>query len=210
MALWRGGRPVAIGGRAAAVLAAVVDADGAVVSKAALLQAGWSDAIVEEGNLATQIKALRRALGQGPDGGEWIATIERVGYRLLRPDAYSIRTNSMPAIAVLPFANMSADPEQNHFADGIVEDIITALSRFKSFAVVARNSSFTYDGRAVDVRRAAAELGVRYVLEGSVRRSGNQVRISAQLIEATNGTHLWAETFDGTAADVFEVQDRIT
>ena len=105
---------------------------------------------------------------------------------------------------------MSGDPEQDYFADGIVEDIITALSRFKSFAVIARNSSFTYKGRAVDVRQVARELGVRYVLEGSVRRSGERLRITAQLIDGMSGAHLWADRFDGAVADVFDVQDRIT
>ncbi|MER8467815.1 hypothetical protein NKH02_34245, partial [Mesorhizobium sp. M1396] len=105
---------------------------------------------------------------------------------------------------------MSGDPEQDYFADGIVEDIITALSRFKSFAVIARNSSFVYKGKAVDVRQVAKELGVRYVLEGSVRRSGERLRITAQLIETIAGAHLWADRFDGAVADVFDVQDRIT
>jgi adenylate cyclase len=115
-----------------------------------------------------------------------------------------------PSIAVLPFANMSGDPEQEYFADGMVEDIITDLSRFSQFKVIARNSSFVYKGRHVDVRQVGRELGVRYVLEGSVRRSGNRLRITGQLIEASNGTHLWADRFDGDLADVFELQDRIT
>jgi TolB-like protein/Tfp pilus assembly protein PilF len=115
-----------------------------------------------------------------------------------------------PSLAVLPFQNMSGDAEQDYFADGVVEDIITALSRFKSFAVVARNSSFVYKGRAVDVRQVAKELGVRYVLEGSVRRAGTRLRITAQLIETESGTHLWAQNFDGAVEDVFDVQDRIT
>jgi len=114
------------------------------------------------------------------------------------------------ALAVLPFQNMSGDPEQEYFADGVVEDIITALSRFKSFAVIARNSSFVYKGRAVDVRHAAKELGVRYVLEGSVRRLGQRLRITAQLVDGTSGAHLWADRFDGVVEDVFDVQDRIT
>jgi TolB-like protein len=115
-----------------------------------------------------------------------------------------------PSLAVLPFQNISGDVEQDYFADGVVEDIITALSRFKSFAVVARNSSFIYKGRAVDVRQVAKELGVRYVLEGSVRRAGNRLRITAQLVEAAGGAHLWADRFDGAVEDIFDVQDRIT
>jgi adenylate cyclase len=115
-----------------------------------------------------------------------------------------------PALAVLPFQNMSGDVEQDYFADGIVEDIITALSRFRSFAVIARNSTFVYKNRAVDVRQVAKDLGVRYVLEGSVRRAGERLRIAAQLVDGISGAHLWADKFDGVVADVFDVQDRIT
>jgi adenylate cyclase len=114
-----------------------------------------------------------------------------------------------PSIAVLPFANMSGDPEQEYFADGMVEEIITALSRIRWLFVIARNSSFTYKGQAVDVKQVSRELGVRYVLEGSVRKGGNRVRITAQLIDATNGAHLWADRFDGALDDVFELQDKV-
>jgi adenylate cyclase len=114
-----------------------------------------------------------------------------------------------PSIAVLPFQNMSGDPEQEYFCDGMAEDIITALSRFKSLFVIARNSSFSYKGKSPDIRQVGRELGVRYVLEGSVRKSGNRVRINGQLIEASNGHHLWADRFDGPLDDVFELQDRI-
>ncbi|MEH2560555.1 adenylate/guanylate cyclase domain-containing protein [Bradyrhizobium sp. AZCC 2289] len=115
-----------------------------------------------------------------------------------------------PSIAVLPFQNMSGDPEQEYFADGMVEDIITALSRFNSLFVIARNSSFTYKGKAVDIKRVGRELGVRYVLEGSVRKAGGRVRITGQLIDASSGAHLWADRIDGELTDVFELQDRIT
>ena len=115
-----------------------------------------------------------------------------------------------PSIAVLPFQNMSGDPEQEYFADGIVEDIITGLSRIHWLFVIARNSSFTYKGKAVDVRQVGRELGVRYVLEGSVRKAGNRVRITAQLIEAATGAHLWADRFDGALEDIFDLQDQIT
>jgi TolB-like protein/class 3 adenylate cyclase/Flp pilus assembly protein TadD len=114
-----------------------------------------------------------------------------------------------PSIAVLPFQNMSGDPEQEYFADGMVEEIITALSRIRWLFVIARNSSFTYKGQAVDVKQVGRELGVRYVLEGSVRKAGGRVRITAQLIDATSGTHLWADRFDGSLEDVFELQDRV-
>jgi adenylate cyclase len=115
-----------------------------------------------------------------------------------------------PSIAVLPFTNMSGDSEQEYFVDGMVEDIITALSRFNQLYVIARNSSFTYKGRAVDIRQVARELGVRFVLEGGVRKAGNRLRITGQLIDATNGAHLWADRFDGQLEDVFDLQDKIT
>jgi len=115
----------------------------------------------------------------------------------------------MPSIAVLPFQNMSGDPEQEYFADGMVEEIITALSRFKSLFVIARNSSFTYKGKSVDIKQVGRELGVRYVLEGSVRKSGDRVRISGQLIEAAVGTHIWADRFEGGLEDVFGLQDQV-
>ena len=114
-----------------------------------------------------------------------------------------------PSIAVLPFANMSGDPEQEYFADGMVEEIITALSRIRWLFVIARNSTFTYKGQAVDVKQVGRDLGVRYVLEGSVRKAGQRVRITGQLIDSITGTHLWADRFDGALEDVFGLQDKI-
>jgi adenylate cyclase len=125
-------------------------------------------------------------------------------------DQHAFPLPDKPSIAVLAFQNMSADPEQEYFSDGITEDIITNLSKHRGFFVIARNSSFTYKGQAVDVMRVGRELGVRYVLEGSVRKSGNRVRITAQLIDATNGSHLWAEKYDRDLNDLFAVQDEIT
>jgi TolB-like protein/class 3 adenylate cyclase len=122
----------------------------------------------------------------------------------------SLALSEKPSIAVLPFQNMSGDPEQEHFADGMVEDIITGLSRSKALLVIARNSTFTYKGKAVDIKQVGHELGVRYVLEGSVRKSGNRVRITGQLIDAAAGAHLWAERFDGLLDDIFDLQDRVT
>jgi TolB-like protein len=133
--------------------------------------------------------------------------------RLGRPPAASAPAPALPdkpSIAVLPFQNMSADPEQDYFADGVVEEIITALSRMRWLFVVARNSSFTYKGRAVDVKQVGRELGVRYVLEGSVRKMASRVRITGQLIDAANGTHLWADRFDGSLEDIFDLQDQVT
>src|SRR6516164_2414117 len=121
----------------------------------------------------------------------------------------SLTLPDKPSIAVLPFANLSGDPEQEYFADGMVEEIVTALSRIRWLFVIARNSSFTYKRRSVDVKQVGRELGVRYILEGSVRKAGGRVRITAQLIEATTGTHLWADHFDGSLEDVFDLQDRV-
>jgi adenylate cyclase len=126
------------------------------------------------------------------------------------PDRPALPLPDKLSIAVLPFQNMSGDPEQEYFADGIVEDITTALSRFRQLFVIARNSSFTYKGKAVDVKQVGRELGVRYVLEGSVRKSGSRLRVTAQLIDTTSGNHIWAERYDRTATDLFDVQDAIT
>jgi len=134
--------------------------------------------------------------------GAHSAPINKLGVALSLPDK--------PSIAVLPFQNLSSDPEQEFFADGMVEEIITALSRFKALFVIARNSSFTYKGRAVDVKQVGRELGVRYVLEGSVRKAANRVRITGQLIDATTGAHLWADRFDGGLDDIFDLQDQVT
>ena len=151
-------------------------------------------------NIARPIRVHRIRLAEKPASSE-PATSAAANLPLALPDK--------PSIAVLPFQNMSGDPEQEYFADGMVEDIITALSRIKWLFVIARNSTFTYKGRAVDVKQVGRELGVRYVLEGSVRRSGSRVRITAQLIETTAGAHLWADRFDGSLEDVFELQDKV-
>jgi TolB-like protein len=211
--LRREGTPVVLGQRALAVLAALAEAPGQTVSKADLLARAWPGVIVEEGNLTVQIAALRKALGPAHDGSDWIITVPRVGYRLVAASsaaAAGVITPAIPSLAVLPFVNLGSDPDHDWFADGVVDDIITALSRFRSFAVVARSSSFAYKGRAVDARQVARELGVRYVLEGTVRRAGDRLRIGAELVEATTGANLWAQRFDGAVDDIFDFQDRIT
>ncbi len=206
------GMDVRLGQRAAALLQALIAADNQPVTKSTLLEAAWPGAVVEEGNLTVQIAALRKALGTRPDGQNWIVTVPRLGYRLFRGEAGEVASDlqTVPVLAVLPFANLGGDPEQDYFADGVVEDITTALSRFKSFAVIARNSSFFYKGRAVDVRQVASELGVRYVLEGSIRRASDQLRISTQLVDCDSGRQIWAEQYDGTVDEVFAFQDKIT
>ncbi len=147
-----------------------------------------------------------------PIGVHRVSIAESDPAAAFKPAAAAAKTDpsstNRPSIAVLPFANMSGDPEQEYFADGISEDIITGLSKLRWFFVIARNSSFAYKGKAVDVKRAARELGVRYVLEGSVRKGGNRVRITAQLIDAATGNHIWADHYDGDLTDVFALAGR--
>jgi TolB-like protein/Flp pilus assembly protein TadD len=216
--LLRDGAPVAIGQRALMVLDGLVGAEGGVVTKAELMARAWPGVIVEEGNLTVQVATLRKELGTRPDGQDWIVTIPRIGYRFAGLDparpapAAPVLTgeSGKPRLAVLPFANLSGDQSRDYFADGVVEDLITALSRFKSFAVTSRNSTFAYKGKAMDVRQVARELDVRYLLEGSVRLVGDRVRVTTQLVHAQSGTHNWAQSFDGELGQIFEFQDRIT
>jgi adenylate cyclase len=153
-------------------------------------------------NIADPMRAWRVRLGDHARAAELAKPAIETAPLLALPDK--------PSIAVLPFENMSGDPEQEYFADGMVEDIITGLSRSKSLFVIARNSSFTYKGKAVDIKRVGRELGVRYVLEGSVRKAGNRVRITGQLVDAATGNHIWADRYDSTLEDIFDLQDRVT
>ncbi len=208
--LTRDGIPVAVSGRALDVLGVLAEGRNETVSKDVLLHQVWAGQIVEENNLQVQISALRKIMGEG-----WIITVPGRGYRLVAPAAATRPTQvaistGKPSIAILPFANMSGNAEQEFLADGMSEDITTALSRVRSFFVIARNSAFTYRGRAVDVRQVGRELGARYVLEGSVRRSGVRLRVSAQLADAEAGTQVWAERYDRDLQDIFTLQDEIT
>jgi DNA-binding winged helix-turn-helix (wHTH) protein len=180
--LTRDGMPMAIGLRGLALLQALLEANGQVVAKGELIERAWPGAFVEEGNLTVQIAALRKALGDGPDGQPWIVTVPRTGYRLLRAAARLAAPpplRDQPALAVLPFQNLGGDTDQDYIADGVATEIIAALARFRSFAVVSHTSSFAYKGRSVDVREVASDLGVRYVLEGSLQRTGDRLRITA-------------------------------
>jgi TolB-like protein len=222
--LFRGAEPVALGQRAIALLQILVEAAGNPISKDRLIEGAWPGLAIEESNLPVQIAALRRVFAEAPGGERWIETLPRRGYRYVGPVAVREQENQgaagneqpalappdKPSLAVMPFTNMSGDPEQEYFADGMVEEIITSLSRIKWLFVIARNSSFIYKGQAVNVGRVGRELGVRYVLEGSVRKAGERVRISGQLIETETSVHLWAERFDRRLDDVFAVQDEIT
>ncbi|MDE5440341.1 hypothetical protein GWG65_02545 [Bradyrhizobium sp. CSA207] len=196
-----------------------------VVSKGDLIRQIWSDRIVSDSALNSRINAARKALGDDGATQRLIKTIPRKGFRFVGEVREEVPATPAPAearpaparaaadrpgIAVLAFENMSGDPAQEYFGDGISEDILTALSKQRWFMVIARNSSFTYKGRAVHIRQIAEELGVRYVVEGSVRKADNRVRITAQLNDAISGSHLWAERYDREIIDVFAVQDEIT
>ena len=224
--LTRAGSPIALGSRAADLLAILLRHAGQTVSKETLLAAVWPDRVVEENNLTVQLSALRRALEETTGGERLINTEAGRGYRFVAAvspadappaapqapagPAPDLTPAKKPSIAALPFDNMSSDPGGVYFADGMVEDIITELSRFRSLFVVARNSSFTYRGKTTDIRTVGAELGVRYVLEGSVRGSKSRVRVNAQLIDAESSGHVWAERYDRDISDMFAVQDEIT
>lgn len=218
-ALFEHGLPIAIGNKTLALLRALVSARGQVVTKTALMDAAWPNTTVEESNLTVQIAALRRRLGISPEGEEWIATFPRVGYRFAGPlttqehdvaiSEAGPAVRAEPSIAVLPFANMGLAPEQAHFADGLVEDLITDLSKVPGLWVIARHSSFAFKERSADSQSTAEKLGVRYVVEGSVRRMEGQVRIGVWLTEVTTNRCLWAERFDGSLTDIFRLQDDV-
>ena len=208
----------------------LVQKAGRLVPKAELIDSVWQNVNVTENSLVQCIKDIRQALND--EAQTVIKTVSKRGYCFASPvievDGHDLNSGASampsgtaeetralplpdrPSIAVLPFDNMSGDPAQEYFADGISEDLITGLSRIRWLFVIARNSTFVYKHRAIDVRQVARELGVRYVLEGSVRRAGKQLRISAQLIEAASGGHHWAEQYDRELGDMFAVQDEIT
>ncbi len=216
------GRLVALEPQVFDLLVFLIEQRDRVVSKDDLITAVWRGRIVSESTLTSRINAARKAIGDSGETQALIRTVARKGFRFvgtLDPKSNAgvtaipspaLAVPDRPAIAVLPFANISGDPEQEYFSDGISEDIITALSKLRWFFVIARNSSFTYKGKAVHLRQIAEELGVRYVVEGSVRKGGEQLRITAQLNDVTSGGHLWAERFDRRLEDVFAVQDEIT
>jgi TolB-like protein len=204
-----------------------------VVSKDDLIATIWNGRIVSDSALSTRINAVRCAIDDTGEEQRLIRTLPRKGLRFIgavREQQSSLRAGARetdtaiaaedtcsalppphgPSIAVLPFTNMSGDPEQDYFADGMAEEIITALSRCSWLFVIARNSSFTYKGKAVDVRQVGRELGVRYVLEGSVRRAGDRLRFTGQLIDAMSGGHIWADRFEGPLGNVFVLQDQFT
>ena len=221
--LSRDGVAVKLGERALSVLCALASAEGELVTKDELLSRAWPGLVVAESNIQVQVSTIRRALGEEDSGQVFIATVPGRGYRLVgvhRAPSFGDAGNSsaqqertlpnLPSIAVLPFSNLSGDPDQDYFADGIVEEIITGLSRMHGLFVIARNSSFMFKGKAIDVKQVGHELGVRYVLEGSVRKAASRVRITGQLIDAATGAHLWADRYDGGLEDIFDLQDQVT
>ena len=232
--LRRGLEPVAVEPQVFDLLVYLIENRDHVVSKDDLIATVWGGRIVSDSTLSSRINAARRAIGDSGEDQKLIRTIARKGLRFVgdvevpaSDDASAhatsrapvagqdqgrsaLPTSERPAIAVLPFVNMSGDPEQEYFSDGISEDIITALSKLRWFFVIARNSSFIYKGKAVHMKQVAAELGVGYVVEGSVRKAGDRVRITVQLNDVATGSHIWAERYDRGLADVFAVQDEIT
>lgn len=223
-----GGATVIVEPQVFELIAFLVANRGRLISYDEIVENVWRGRIVSDAAIATRVNAARKALGDDGAAQRVIKTVRGRGLRFeLKPLDLStdivpgsrgeIRAGAplesaidIPSIAVLPFENMSSDADQGYFADGIVEDIITGLSRVRQLFVIARNSTFIYRGRPVDVRQVGRELGVRYVLEGSVRKAGNKLRITGQLIEAATGHHIWADRFDGELSDVFDLQDRIT
>jgi TolB-like protein/Flp pilus assembly protein TadD len=196
-----------------------------VVSRDDLIASVWAGRIVSESALTTRINAARGAIGDNGQDQRLIKTLPRKGIRFVGTvherqgqDEATVQAGNRaaltlpdrPSIAVLPFSNISGDPEQDYFADGMTEEVITALSRCAWLFVIARNSSFTYKQKAVGARQVGSELGVRYVLEGSVRRGGNRLRFAGRVIDASLGAQIWADRFDGDMSDVFELQDRFT
>jgi TolB-like protein/predicted TPR repeat methyltransferase len=209
--------PLAMGSRALDLLILLVKRHGDLVSKDEIMVAVWPGMIVEDSNLPTQILILRRILDRGRANGSFIQTVSGRGYRFVAPVARALAATILQppvaprlSIVVLPFANLSNDPDQQYFADGITEDLTTDLSRITDMFVIARNTAFTYRNNQPDPKQIGRELGVRYLFEGSVQRSGSQVRVNAQLIDAETNAHLWAERFDGDIGDLFALQDEIT
>lgn len=228
--LHRGSDVVAVAPKVFDLLAFLIRNRDRVVSKDDLINEIWNGRVVSDAALTTRLNAARSAIGDSGQEQRLIKTLPRRGVRFVgsivqaqgptgAPVANEGQTEhprpvlaipDKPSIAVLPFQNLSNDPEQEYFADGMVEDIITGLSRSKLLLVISRNSSFTYKSKAIDIKRVSRELGVRYVLEGSVRKVGTKVRVTGQLIDATTGQHIWADKFDSDLDEIFDLQDRLT
>lgn len=228
--LTRASQSVAVGPQVFDLLVHLVENHERVVSKDGLLDVVWNGRIVSESTLTSHINAVRKAIGDSGAEQRLVRTVARKGFRFVgdlrqagmpeaSPDAAIMPAIAVPAtavtahkpsIAVMPFQNLSGDPEQDYFADGVAEEIITALSRVRWLFVIARNSSFAYRGRPVEVKQISRELGVTYVLEGSVRKAADRIRITGQLVNASTNGYLWADRFEGALDDIFTLQDRIS
>lgn len=224
--LTRGSKLISVGPQVFDLLVYLVQNRDRVVSKDDLIESIWGGRIVSESTLTSHINAVRKAIGDSGEEQRLIRTMPRKGIRFVgdvqeqlaasgglptrEGPMPSLTLPDIPSIAVLPFNNLSGDSEQDYFADGMVEDIITALSRIPWLFVIARNSSFTYKGQAVDVKQVGRALGVRYVLEGGVRKSASRIRVTGQLIDASTGLHIWADRFEGAIEDIFDLQDQMT
>ncbi len=227
--LRRGNRAVSVAPQVFDLLAYLIANREHVVTKDQLIEAIWQGRIVSDAALTTRLNVARSSIGDSGAEQRMIKTLPRKGFRFIveaREEHASTSVTSVavsgasekpalalpdkPSIAVLPFTNLSGDPEQEYFADGVVEDIIAGLSRLRWLFVIARNSSFVYKGKNVDIKQVGRELGVRYVLEGSVRKSANQLRIASQLVDTATGGSLYANRYDGTIGEIFEFQDRVT
>ena len=212
------GEPIAIEPQVFDVLAYLIQNRDRVVTKDDLLGSVWGGRIVSESTLTSRINAARRAIGDSGSIQKFIRTSARKGIRFVAEvvDAQSDKPPSLqaprdrPSVAVTPFRNPIGDSEQDYFVDGMVEEIVTGLSRIRWLFVISRNSTFIYKGQPIDVRTVGRELGVRYVLEGSVRRSGSQVRVTGQLSETETGASVWADRYDGEVGEVFALQDLLT
>jgi TolB-like protein len=230
--LTRGADGIAVGPQVFDLLLYLVKNRAHVVSKDDLLDAVWAGRIVSESTLTSHINAARKAIGDSGQAQRLIRTIARKGFRFVgdvreeqpetgpglpgrlaapaaAPPSQAPELPDKPSLAVMPFLNLSGDPAQDYFIDGVVEDIVSALSRIRWLFVIARNSTFAYKGRVADVKQVGRDLGVRYVLEGSMRKAEKRVRITGQLVDATTGTHVWAERFEGTLDDIFDLQDQM-
>ncbi len=228
--LWRDKEPVPVEPQVFGVLCCLIENRDRVVGKEDLIDRVWDGRFIADATLSARLSAARRAVGDNGKDQTIIRTVAKRGFRFVAeviigtadevelaatvsPSEGSggpLSLSAGPSLAVLPFTNMSGDREQDYFADGLTEDIITALGRCRWLRVTARNSTFVYKGRAVDVRRVAEDLGVKYVLEGSVRLSGERVRVTAQLVNGADGQRIWGNRFDRDLKDVFTVQDEIT
>jgi TolB-like protein len=215
------GQTIKLEPKAMQLLLCLAERAGEVLSVEQLLDRVWKDVVVSQDSVYAAVAALRRILGDDPKKPKYIANVVRRGYRLIAPVSPWVDPPAEPAapaapllpekpsIAVLPFVNLSGDPAQDYFSDGITEDIISELSRWRRLVVRSRSASFRYRGATVDTQQVAHELGIRFVVEGSVRRMGDRIRISTQLVDAESGSHIWSEKFDRGANEIFAVQDRV-